>query len=312
MAGAWDVARCHAVANGIARDLDVVEIFSGVQSVVQAARALGLMAAGFDIENNPEDDIYTDSGMERAVILVARLKKNGLCHMAAECRTYCGLCCKNSGRTKLCPQGNNSDFTKFGNLMAQRTAVLFEFAFQHGLDTTMENPDGNFFWSQPVIKALLHRLDSKCVKVARCRFRCQGPRYKKMYRFESPSPWLEKIERLCKCSGPHATLATTRILPNGKKQFSGKTKDLKASASYPPGLGKMLVNTWYKFRRSLEMPSLEDDETEVMKCFKRKHTDNGADDEHLLLKAFFVKPFLSSHVKQERPSSKCAWKLALD
>ena len=56
MAGAWDVARCHAVANGIARDLDAVEIFSGVQSVVQAARALGLMAAGFDIENNPEDE----------------------------------------------------------------------------------------------------------------------------------------------------------------------------------------------------------------------------------------------------------------
>ena len=314
MAGTWDLARCHAVAKGVARDLDVVEIFSGVQSVVQAARALGLMSAGFDVENSPEDDIYTDTGMERAVILVARLKEDGLCHFASECRTLCGLCCKNSGRCKLRPQGNNSEFTKYGNLMAERTALLFEFALQRGLDTTMENPDGNFFWSQPVIKTMLRRLGSKSVKVARCRFRCQGPRYKKMYRFESLSPWLEKIERLCKCSGPHAALATTTILPNGKKQTSGKTKDLKASASYPPGLGKMLVNTWYKFRRSLEMPPLDDDETAVRKCFtaKRKHSDNGADDEHLLLKAFLTKPFISANVKQEKRSSKCAWQLALD
>jgi hypothetical protein len=70
------------------RDLDVVELWAGVQSVTLAARAWGLQAESFDILQNNQNDITTHSGFLKAVALVMRLKPQGLLAMAPVCSSF--------------------------------------------------------------------------------------------------------------------------------------------------------------------------------------------------------------------------------
>ena len=243
----WSLPRMHRLVQGCVRDLDVVEVFSGCKSVYQAAQRKNLAAAFFDIIDSEDDDIMTESGMERAVRLVGRVKEDGLVTIASECRTFCGLCCANTGRRKDTPEGT-TELAEHGNIMAERAALLFRFADERLVHALMENPDGNFFWSQPVIQSLLEDCSATTAKVARCRFQAAGPKYKKVYRFEGSRSWVANLSRPCKCKKPHATLASSKpvVKADGtvKKSVTGKSQDLKNSGQYPNGLGKLIVNKW--------------------------------------------------------------------
>ena len=56
------------------RDLDVLELWSGVGSIVRAgSRRSGVNARGFDILNSEHEDITTPAGCKHAVNLVLQL-----------------------------------------------------------------------------------------------------------------------------------------------------------------------------------------------------------------------------------------------
>ena len=244
----WNLARMHRVAEGVSRDLDMAEIFSGRGNIHGAGLAAGLKSMAFDKLINPSMDIMTDQGMIEATRLVARIRAGGWCHIAPECRTFCGLCCANSKRSKDNPDGS-SELATNGNIQADRAGLLFEFGAERNVDVTMENPEGNFFWQRKSMESLLHRLGTTRVKVARCRFQAPGPRYKKIYRIEglTKNDWIRELQCECKCKKPHEPLAIVKKVKKAGKihrQTTGKGKDLKESGAYPYEMASKMVQKW--------------------------------------------------------------------
>ena len=255
----WNLARMCQVAKGVSRDLDMAEIFSGRGNIHGAGLALGLKSVAFDKLLDPSMDIMTEQGMAEATRTVARVREGGWCHIAPDCRSFCGLCCANSKRTKANPDGSG-DFATEGNIQADRAALLFEFGAQRNVDVTMENPEGNFFWQRKSIVSLLHRLGTTRVKVARCRFQAPGPRYKKIFRIEGLTrhDWIRELQCECKCKQPHESLATVQEVKKADgrihKQTTGKGRDLKESGAYPYAMASKMVQKWQAAPGSVRFP----------------------------------------------------------
>lgn len=231
------------------RDLDMAEIFSGRGNIHGAGLAAGLKSAAFDKLLDPKMDIMTDEGMTEATRIVARVRQGGWIHIAPDCRSYCGLCCKNSKRSKANPDGSGA-FAEEGNLQADRGGLLLEFGAERGADVTLENPEANFFWQRHSMQSLLHRVGTTRVKVARCHFPAPGPRYKKIYRIEgfTKNNWIRDLQCECKCKQPHESLATIKEVKTQdgtiKKQTTGKGKDLKESGVYPFAMASRMIQLW--------------------------------------------------------------------
>ena len=83
------------------RDLDVVELESGVEAVTRAARARGHRAQPYDIKRDPVlEDILQERGFLYAVTLVMRLRAGGLLGQAPVCSSFVGLNIVNTKRCK--------------------------------------------------------------------------------------------------------------------------------------------------------------------------------------------------------------------
>ena len=90
---------------GLPRDLDVAEIFSQAQSVVNGARDIGLQGQAHDKEDG---DICSKAGFYAGLNLIMRLKEGGLLVLAPECKTF-GVACRNQHkRTKENVEGDTS------------------------------------------------------------------------------------------------------------------------------------------------------------------------------------------------------------
>ena len=80
------------------RNLDVAELWSGVEAIVSAARVAGLTAEPFDKFRVPgvtdtddpdtTEDILLEAGFRRALRLVLRLRPGGLLWMAPVCSSW--------------------------------------------------------------------------------------------------------------------------------------------------------------------------------------------------------------------------------
>eukprot|EP00974_Lingulodinium_polyedra_P062366 6021541-Lingulodinium_polyedra.AAC.1 len=66
-----------ALTQVVDRDLASVELFSGEQAISRAMRTAGYSAAGFDVKDDPRNDLATFTGFELALGLVARLRVAG-------------------------------------------------------------------------------------------------------------------------------------------------------------------------------------------------------------------------------------------
>jgi len=90
---------------GLPCDLDVAEIFSQAQSVVNAARDIGLQGQAHDKEDG---DICSKAGFHAGLKLIMRLKEGGFVVLAPECKTF-GFACQNQHkRTKENVEGDTS------------------------------------------------------------------------------------------------------------------------------------------------------------------------------------------------------------
>ena len=93
------------------RDLDVVELWSGVEAIVSAATAAGFAAMPFDKfrirgvtdtdDPNTTEDILLEAGFRRALSLVLRLRPGGLLWMAPVCSSWIFLNLRCTKRTRV-------------------------------------------------------------------------------------------------------------------------------------------------------------------------------------------------------------------
>jgi hypothetical protein len=103
---AWEPSR---------RDLDVLEVWSGVGSVVTAATSQGLAAAGFDRIHGPDQDLTTDAGFRKVLASCVRLRPGGLLFMAPVCSSFTFPNISNTKRSKTNYAGDTS-YPKVGAL----------------------------------------------------------------------------------------------------------------------------------------------------------------------------------------------------
>ena len=150
-------------ALAVVRDVDVVELWSGVEAVTRAARQRHFHAISFDIARVPgltdvdgagSEDITTEFGFRKALSLVARIRSAGLLVEAPVCSSFVF---PNSSNTKRKHDNIAGDImyppVQLGNLMANIAAFLLVVAIARGVHGVLENPAGSlmFAFLEPVL-----------------------------------------------------------------------------------------------------------------------------------------------------------------
>ena len=136
-----------AKAQGILRDLDVVELWSGVGSIASAAQKAGYKVATVDLKFG--EDLTTQEGFEDAVNKVLRLKPGGILSMGIECRSFVFLNSSNCKRNFYNQYAGDTKYepVKTGNLFANEGKFFAELGFARDLIVVIENPPSSVLWS---------------------------------------------------------------------------------------------------------------------------------------------------------------------
>ena len=232
------------------RDLQVVEIWSGVESIAGAASHLGLASAAFDVCRDSAQNILQLQGLREATSLVGRVVQGGLVVLAPECKSFCGLCINGSRRHEQDEGADSKAWVAEGNEMAMVAMMFLCPCVSRGVHCLVENPHGNYFWKYGPVASTLESLNAIHAKVDRCRFVTgRGSKFKKVYNFASCSQFVAELQRFtCRCKRAHERMTTRKCVEvSGVKKVmvTGIKDKLKESAAYPAKLGQEIVNLWH-------------------------------------------------------------------
>lgn len=237
--------------NNAARDLQVVELWSGVGHVAAAARKHGLRAATFEKNDDPLQNFLHQPGFMAAVTLVMRLAPGGLLAMGPTCSSFVWANSAKNQRKEDNSWTGDPEYqpSQVGNLEAQAAWFFFCLAAARGVEAFIENPTNSLIFKYIRCReGLLHLKDrvpslGECNNTYRCAFSEEpmGQRIKKGFRFLATGSWIETVKRGCPCGNEPHRLCMTK---NKKGKVSGNLDVMRESQSYPPDLGQALVNAW--------------------------------------------------------------------
>ena len=232
----------------------MVELWSGVGSVVAAAERRGLVGQAMDILLTSDHDMRTRRGFGLALACVLALPPAGLLVMAPDCSSFVFPNSSRCQRKKHCCAGNEGyGPVRAGNDMACEAAFLLAVAAARGLFVALENPSGSsmFRFLRPWLRVVPGGL--ACI-AHRCAYADEpaGHRWFKPYKFLGHGPqgkdaWIEKAMRRCHCP-------SQKHVPLMKKSASGVsgTPGLSKSGHYPKRLGELLVSAWLQARARVQ------------------------------------------------------------
>jgi len=238
------------------RDLDVVELWSGVGTVVAAGVSHGLVCLPFDKDRVPgeteaEEDITSLTGFQKALSYVMRLKSGAYLHMAPVCSSFGFANSSKCRRSAPHFEGNLLyEAVLAGNLMARIAAFLMLLAHARGVYASTENPSGSMFFNYRPVKEVFDALGVEYQTTDGCCFSTKqlGERYLKRFKFAANGPWISTVFRRCKCPNN----IHVELMSRDEKGGCSGTKDLKLSQAYPKSLGKALVSAWLADKERVE------------------------------------------------------------
>ena len=185
------------------RDLDVVELWAGKESVANAGRSLNLEVAAFDILRKPEEDITSLSGFRLALALVLRVRRFGLLHMAPVCSSFGFMNSSRCQRDEANRFAGDLSYEKVheGNLMADIAAFFLFVGWARDVHCSIENPIGSTIFKYGGVAVAVDKLELVESLVYRCSYdeAPMGERYLKGFRFLATSAWIDNIRRPCEC-----------------------------------------------------------------------------------------------------------------
>ena len=243
------------------RDLDVVELWSGVAAIVSAARAAGFTAMPFDKfrikgatdTDDPDttEDILLEAGFRRALNLVLRVCAGGLVWMAPVCSSWIFLNLKNTKRTKVAgPRfGGNTRYlpVRHGNRMAEMAAFLFLVAVARGVHVVIENPAASMMFNYEVFARTCGFWPKRFWAILpHCRYSTEpfGLRLGKKFKLMGSHAWVLQLACKCLCPGrKHKQLCTMKTV-RGKRTVTGLSQALQDSAAYPRNMGIAVIQAW--------------------------------------------------------------------
>ncbi|CAE7463675.1 unnamed protein product [Symbiodinium sp. CCMP2592] len=118
------------------RDLEAVEMFCGVASIVKAFKKQGYDRGRDEVL----EDLGNTQGFLRALALVLRLQPGGLLFAGLPCNTFGFMSQSVHCRSATSPFGANVPCVVVGNLLASRTCLLFLVALIRSACWALENP----------------------------------------------------------------------------------------------------------------------------------------------------------------------------
>ena len=188
-------------------ELDVLELWSGVGSIVAAGRAENLSASGYDTRDALDQDLTTERGFKKALALVLSLRKDGLLIMAPDCSSFSfpnSFRCKRKF-TNSFKGDENYPPVQSGNIMAEVACFFLALAMQRGLYVGLENSAGStiFSYLDPWLQQLPR---TKVHIIHRCSYddsTIEGTRMKKGYKFlvsgSDGGAWFASAAQRCRC-----------------------------------------------------------------------------------------------------------------
>jgi hypothetical protein len=240
----------------VSRDLDVVELWSGVGSICGAAAASGYESMPYDLHRVPgvtdvdgEDceDISSPAGFLKAVMLTLRIREGGLLAMGPDCSSFTF---PNSSRHRRKVDNHWGDLgykpVLVGNISAIIAMFLFQLALTRGVHCTVENPPDSrifHFWSETCRLLTLLQDSGVCWSqtVHRCAYdSSRPPRLSKLYKFIGSWQGVKGLNARCTCNGIHRLTGTR----NTEDKWTGDVVALAESAAYPKALGEALLRAW--------------------------------------------------------------------
>ena len=248
-------------AGHVQRDLDLVELWSGVGSVVAAGQAVGLQCRPFDRDRpgcQVEEDILLEKGFRKALSYVLRLKPGGLLWAGVVCSSFVFANSINCQRTADNRAGNlDYDKVRDGNLMADIAAFFMIICVARKVHCALENPEGSQLFTRdgsvgvggyigPMLRCIRGLVFGSC---ERCAYD-DGPYPRigrKAYKFLATGSWIQNVNKKCHC--PEAPAERDKHLPLMVRHGEGGSKSsgtpfLKASQAYPRRLGEAITSAW--------------------------------------------------------------------
>jgi len=239
------------------RDVDVVELWCGVGSIVAAASAAGHVVRKFDkhrvpgvtdTEGRASEDLLSSCGFMSAVHCVLAIRTGGLLWMAPVCSSFVFM---NSSKCKR-RVGNwmgdvNYKPVAEGNLHATVAAFLFALARLRGVSPVLENPSGSVIFRFPVLQLVLSYFSIAKSICCRCAFSTErmGRRWKKAYKLVG-NAWVSHLAAPCRCkNGLHCSLVH-RVICSKSYNITGRKDALRGSAAYPLRMGKFVIRQWMR------------------------------------------------------------------
>lgn len=268
------------------RDLDCVEIFSGVGAIRAAAEAVGCRTASFDKRSDPRQDILDPAGFQIALSLVLRLRPNGLLWLAPMCDSFSWLCLRTTKRNRANAYTGDKASMKVqhGNLGARAAAFLLTVAWCFGVSVLFENPVGSRMWPYLSMAGGLVVQEGVHVVCHRCAYdrAPRGERLFKRYKLFCTEPWGKALCSKCPCGkGAGHRLSSRRKVEGQIVRTTGRKASLEESGRYPAALGVAVVAAW----RRAAAPSELDSDLGILSAedsCRESDGESGSDSENLL------------------------------
>lgn len=250
------------------RPLSVVELWCGVASIAGAAQKAGQASVAMDKNRVPgvtntdgpdSENILSKHGFMRALQAVLEIKEGGLLWMAPVCSSWVFMNSANCRRTVKNPAGRAGyEPVKQGNHMASIAAFLYAVAMLRKVRPVIEQPAGSIMFRFKPIETVFNAFGHCVATCARCAFQIEAPfgaRFLKRYKFAGES-WVQSLRQKCECpNGDHKALVKVDE-KSSKTTVSGDQALLKESQSYPPLMGKWVVDKWLEQRKGQGSPLL--------------------------------------------------------
>ena len=231
--------------------INVIEYFSGVATIVEAANNRGLVAHPFDADHGPSHDILGGLGYLRALALAISIVPGGLAMLAPVCSTWIKMAMGHTLRSRAFPHGkvgggrnlgrNRSDVLN-ANIMIWRVSILLRIFYALGVMYFLEQPEHSFLILHEAMQILLR----EGFDVFRVRFNMEifgAPTRKPTWVYSSHAV----VGSLVRHCDPALALPVKRVKPkvnttfawrnaSGRKRFAG-TPELKGTQAYPKAFG---------------------------------------------------------------------------
>lgn len=225
-----------------------VEVFSGQGELSKAFCSWVGPFLTFEVRDSPEQDISKTSGLHVLLVMVLRIRLGGLLWLGTPCQSWVALSRSFTQRSQLQVAGPGRQYTTAGqqryldhhNRIADITALLARTAHELGIFFVIEQPVSSLLFKYEAVFRVLAAARASTVAFTMSTFQGESP---KPLLLKGTGPFLQIFRevvlerRRMSTSRPEKRLADVSTQCNGRKIFTGRACDLKASSGYTPCMG---------------------------------------------------------------------------